>query len=132
MQGTVLLLLAPIVGVPYSRPDARDAAAIMPLRGASLTAFGVLAASRMQQVESFQVVMQLLVLPMFFLAGAIFPLNDLPAWLSLLTKIDPLAYIVDPMRRAVFAHFNISPAAMAASARACTGATGGYPPASSC
>jgi ABC-2 type transport system permease protein len=41
---------------------------------------------------------------MFFLAGAIFPLTGLPLWLATLTKIDPLAYAVDPMRRAVFAH----------------------------
>ena len=66
----------------------------------------------MQQVESFQVVMQLFVLPMFFLAGAIFPLHGLPTWLSFLTKIDPLAYIVDPMRHAVFTHLNLSEEAM--------------------
>jgi ABC-2 type transport system permease protein len=73
----------------------------------------VVAASRMQQVESFQVVMQLFVLPMFFLAGAIFPLTGLPTWLSVLTRIDPLAYIVDPMRRAVFSHLQVSAAAKA-------------------
>jgi ABC-2 type transport system permease protein len=65
--------------------------------------------SRIKQVESFQVVLQLFVLPMFFLAGAIFPLTGLPLWLATLTKIDPLAYAVDPMRRAVFAHIPIPP-----------------------
>jgi ABC-2 type transport system permease protein len=48
---------------------------------------------------------------MFFLAGAVFPLTGLPAWLAVLTKVDPLAYIVDPMRRAVFAHIKVSAAA---------------------
>jgi ABC-2 type transport system permease protein len=76
-----------------------------------LTSIGVLAASRMQQVESFQVVMQLFVLPMFFLSGAVFPLSNLPGWLGALTKIDPVSYIVDPMRRAVFNHINVSAAA---------------------
>ena len=76
-----------------------------------LTSIGVLAASRMEQVESFQVVMQLFVLPMFFLAGAVFPLVGLPTWLSVLTRLDPLAYIVDPMRRAVFTSINVSAAA---------------------
>jgi ABC-type multidrug transport system permease subunit len=61
--------------------------------------------------KSFQVVMQLFVLPMFFLSGAVFPLNHLPRWLSALTKIDPLTYIVDPMRRAVFAHVSMTAAA---------------------
>ena len=50
-------------------------------------------------------------MPLFFLSGALYPLNGLPAWLTVLTRIDPLAYIVDPMRRAVFSHLTISPAA---------------------
>jgi ABC-2 type transport system permease protein len=84
---------------------------LMALCAVMLTSVGVVAASRMQQVESFQVVMQLVVLPMFFLAGAVFPLTGLPNWLSVLTKVDPLAYIVDPLRRAVFSHLHISAAA---------------------
>jgi ABC-2 type transport system permease protein len=63
----------------------------------------------MEQVESFQVVMQFLVMPMFFLSGAVFPLSNLPAWLLALTRIDPITYAVDPMRRAVFAHLSLSP-----------------------
>jgi len=41
------------------------------------------------------------VMPMFFLSGALFPLHGLPTWLSIATKLDPLTYAVDPMRRAV-------------------------------
>jgi ABC-2 type transport system permease protein len=114
MQGVVILLLGPIVGVPYIPILMLEMLVLMALCAGMMTAIGVLAASRMQQVESFQVVMQLFVLPMFFLSGAIFPLTNLPAWLSFLTKIDPLAYIVQPMRQAVFTHLNISKAAMAA------------------
>jgi ABC-2 type transport system permease protein len=47
---------------------------------------------------------QLFVLPLFFLSGALYPLNGLPAWLTVLTRIDPITYVVDPMRQAVFAH----------------------------
>jgi ABC-2 type transport system permease protein len=54
----------------------------------------------------------MLVMPLFFLSGALYPLNGLPAWLTVLTRIDPLTYIVAPMRRAVFSHLNISPAAL--------------------
>jgi ABC-2 type transport system permease protein len=50
------------------------------------------------------------VLPMFFLSGAVFPLRQLPRWLAALTKIDPLSYAVDPMRRAIFARERVSPA----------------------
>ena len=74
----------------------------------ALTALGVLVASRMSQIESFQAVIQFLVMPMFFLSGAIFPPSGLPQWLAILTKLDPLSYAVDPMRRAVFAHVHAS------------------------
>jgi len=111
MQGVIMLLLGPLVHVPYNLVLIVELLLLMALCALMLTAIGVVAASRMQQVESFQVVMQLFVLPMFFLAGAVFPLTGLPTWLSVLTRVDPLAYIVDPMRRAVFAHIKVSAAA---------------------
>ena len=43
---------------------------------------------------------------MLFLSGALFPLSNLPAWLHVLTRVNPLTYAVDPMRRAVFAHLH--------------------------
>jgi ABC transporter/ABC-2 type transporter len=49
-----------------------------------------------------------------FLSGALYPLNGLPSWLTVLTRIDPLTYIVDPMRHAVFGHLPISPVALTA------------------
>jgi ABC-2 type transport system permease protein len=55
---------------------------------------------------------QLFVLPLFFLSGALYPLNGLPAWLTVLTRLDPLTYIVDPMRQAVFDHLSVSPLAL--------------------
>jgi ABC-2 type transport system permease protein len=111
MQGVIMVVLGPLVHVPYNAVLLLEVLVLMSLCALMLTSIGVLAASRMQQVESFQVVMQLFVLPMFFLSGAVFPLKNLPEWLSVLTRIDPLSYIVDPMRRAVFSHINISPAA---------------------
>jgi ABC-2 type transport system permease protein len=49
---------------------------------------------------------QMLVLPLFFLSGALYPLSGLPAWLSVLTRVDPLTYVVGPMRQAVFSHLS--------------------------
>ena len=108
IQGAVMLLLAGLVGVPYSPALLATLLGEMVLLAVALTALGVLVASRMSQIESFQAVMQFLVMPMFFLSGAIFPPSGLPQWLALLTKLDPLAYAVDPMRRAVFAHVHAS------------------------
>jgi ABC-2 type transport system permease protein len=68
-------------------------------------------AARIGQVQSFMALMQMVVLPMYFLSGALFPVSGLPRWLELLNRIDPLTYAVDPMRRAVFAHLHISPLA---------------------
>jgi ABC-2 type transport system permease protein len=108
-QGAVMLLFAGFVHVPYSPSLLLTLVAVMALLSFTLTAFGSLIASRIAQVESFQVVMNFLVLPMFFLSGAVFPLDRLPTWLSWLTKIDPLSYAVDPMRRVVFDHVSVSP-----------------------
>jgi ABC-2 type transport system permease protein len=44
---------------------------------------------------------------MLFLSGALFPLSNLPAWLHVLTRVNPLTYAVDPMRRAVFEHLDV-------------------------
>jgi ABC-2 type transport system permease protein len=102
LQGVIMLLLAPLVHVPFSPVLLVTLIVEMAIAAFVLTAFGILLASRMQQVESFQVVMQFFVLPMFFLSGAVFPLTNLPGWITVLAKVDPLSYAVDPMRRAVF------------------------------
>jgi ABC-2 type transport system permease protein len=58
--------------------------------------------------------MQLIVMPLFFISGALFPVNGLPRWLEILNRLDPLTYAVDPLRRLVFSHLSISPAAQKA------------------
>jgi ABC-2 type transport system permease protein len=83
------------------------------LMAVALTAFGVFIASRISKMESFQVVMQLLLLPMLFLSGAMFPLSGLPSWLAAITRVNPLTYAVDPLRHVVFAAQRMAPAARA-------------------
>ncbi|HXW32225.1 MAG TPA: ABC transporter permease [Acidimicrobiales bacterium] len=109
LQTLIMLALAGLVDVPYSPLLLLTLAGEMLLAAVTITALGTALASRMAQVESFQVVMQFVVLPLFFLSGALFPVQGLPAWLGVLTRLDPLAYIVDPMRRAVFAHVHTTP-----------------------
>ena len=111
IQGVIFLCLAGTVGVPYSPVMLIELVGEMALMAFALTAFGALIASRIQQMQSFQVVTQFFVMPMFFLSGAMFPLSGLPEWLTALTKIDPLTYAVDPLREAVFSHLNVSPVA---------------------
>jgi ABC-2 type transport system permease protein len=79
----------------------------------TMTAFGVFVASHIQRMEGFSVVMQLLLFPMLFLSGALFPLGGLPGWLTVLTRINPLTYAVAPLRSVVFAAQHMPPAAAA-------------------
>jgi ABC-2 type transport system permease protein len=109
IQGTIMLLLAGLVHVPYSPALFVVLLLEMALAALALTAVGTLIAAHTSRIESFQVIIQLLVLPMFFLSGALFPLSGLPRWLTVLTLVDPLSYAVDPMRRAVFAHISVPP-----------------------
>jgi ABC-2 type transport system permease protein len=109
LQGILMLCLAGLVGIPYNPVLMAELLVVMALTAFVLTALGIVIASRLQQVESFQVVMQFIVLPMFFLSGAVFPLSRLPRWLEILTKFDPVTYLVDPMRRAVFSYVSVPP-----------------------
>jgi ABC-2 type transport system permease protein len=112
-QGAIMLVLAPLVHVPYSLPMMALLVVEMALAAFMVTAFGLMLASRIGEVQSFQVVVQFFVMPMFFLSGAMFPLSGLPSWLAFLTKVDPLSYAVDPMRRVVFAHTSVPALAQA-------------------
>ncbi len=109
IQALIMLALAGLVHVPYAPTLLVVLVGEMALAAFVLTALGMALAARMSQVESFQVVMQFVVLPVFFLSGALFPLTGLPGWLAALTRIDPLTYVVDPMRHAVFDYLVVSP-----------------------
>ena len=110
-QGVVFLTLAGLVHVPYSPVLMLTLVAELVLLAFTLTAFGLMAAVRIRSMQSFMAIVQMFLLPMFFLSGALYPLSNLPIWLRALTRVDPLTYAVDPMRRAVFAHLSIPPAA---------------------
>jgi ABC-2 type transport system permease protein len=110
-QGVILLCLAGAVHVPYDPALILGVFGLQLLLAFSITAFGVMVAARIKQMQSFMGVMQMIVMPMFFISGALFPVSNLPGWLAVLNRIDPLTYAVDPMRRLVFSHLDISAAA---------------------
>jgi ABC-2 type transport system permease protein len=110
-QGVIVIALAGAVHVPYDPALLLGIFALQLLLAFSITAFGVMVAVRIKQMQSFMGVMQMIVMPMFFLSGALYPVANLPAWLAVLNRIDPLTYAVDPMRRLVFNHLDISAAA---------------------
>jgi ABC-2 type transport system permease protein len=110
-QGVIVICLAGLVSVPYNPVMIVEIFFLQLLLAFSITAFGVMIAVRIKQMQSFMGVMQMVITPMFFISGALFPVAGLPAWLSVLNRLDPLTYAVDPMRRIVFSHLDISPAA---------------------
>jgi ABC-2 type transport system permease protein len=113
VQGAIMLALAPLVGVRLNALLIVEVIGLELLMAVAITAFGVFVASRIQRMEAFNVVMQMLMMPMLFLSGALFPLNSLPAWLTVITRINPLTYAVDPLRKVVFASQNMSQLAKA-------------------
>ena len=110
-QGVIVLALARLVEVPYDPLLILGAFGLLVLLAFTVTAFGVLVAVTIKQAQTFTWVMQLVVFPMFFLSGALYPVDGLPAWLQALTRINPLTYAVDPMRGLVFSHLDVSDAA---------------------
>ena len=112
-QGIIFLCLAGLAGVPYNPILILTVIGELLLLSFTLTAFGVMMAARITQIQAFMALTQMLVMPLFFLSGALYPLSSLPAWLSVLTRLDPITYVVYPMRQAVFSHLSVSPAARA-------------------
>jgi ABC-2 type transport system permease protein len=107
-QGVILICLAGAVLVPYDPTLILGVFGLQLLLAFTITAFGLMVAVRIKQMQSFMGVMQMIVMPMFFISGALFPVAHLPGWLAVLNRIDPLTYAVDPMRRLVFNHLDIS------------------------
>ncbi len=98
IQALVILLLAPFVGVTLSIPVILAIVPVMFLISFAITSMGIAIAARMQSMEGFQMIMNFLVMPLFVLSGAMFPIEKLPSWLHFLTRIDPLTYGVDALR----------------------------------
>lgn len=99
IQGILMLIFAPFVHVSLS---VKSVAALIPLTfitAFALSSLGLLIAARMKSMEGFQLIMNFLMMPIFFLSGALFPTNNLPAWLAVFTRIDPATYGVDAIRQ---------------------------------
>lgn len=114
VQGVVLLCLAGLAGVPYHPALLLGLLGLQLLIAFSVTALGVMVATSVKQAQSFNSVMQLLVFPTVFLSGALYPVSGLPSWLGAINRLNPLTYAVDPLRRLVFDHLDVSDAARTA------------------
>jgi len=107
IQGLILLSIAGLVGVPYAPSLLSELVAELVLISFALTAMGVLLSCRLRSAQAFMAVMQMVLMPLFFISGAMFPLQGLPPWLEVLTRLDPITYAVDLLRRTVFTHLGM-------------------------
>jgi ABC-2 type transport system permease protein len=107
-QGVIVLLLGLLVDVPLGPALVLTLLGEIFLLSFTLTAFGLAIVARITQVQAVMGIMQMLLLPLSFLSGALYPLSGLPTWLGVLVRLNPLTYAVHPVRTAVFSHLTVS------------------------
>jgi len=101
VQGTLVLIVCMIAGFrPQSWAAVPLALLFMALIAIVFSALGTAIGSTLRDMQGFQLIMNFLVMPIFFLSGALFPLANLPAALAVATRLDPLSYGIDGMRGA--------------------------------
>ena len=100
-QSMIMVVLAPFAGIYPSPQMAVELLLLCFLIGVAMTSLGTAIAVRMRSMQSFQMIMNFLVMPLYFLSGAMFPLDSAPAWMQTLMVLDPLTYGVDALRHIV-------------------------------
>lgn len=108
-QGLLILVLGGLVGVPYDPRMLVELTALVFLTSFTVSAFGVMIAAGVQSIQGYYGVTQLAVMPLILLSGALFPIGNLPGWLSKPMLFNPITYTVDPMRQAVLSRVATSP-----------------------
>ncbi len=101
IQAAILLFVGALIGIPYTPVGMVEAIIVVLLLSFTLTSLGLAIGSYMQSLEGFQMIVSFVVFPLFFLSGALFPIEKLPPWLLILTSIDPVTYGVNAMRTAL-------------------------------
>jgi ABC-2 type transport system permease protein len=101
LQGCMVLIICLVAGFrPANATTLPQAVLFMALICVVFAALGTAIGSTLQNMQGFQLIMNFLVMPIFFLSGALFPLNNLPTALAIITRLDPLTYGIDGLRGA--------------------------------
>jgi ABC-2 type transport system permease protein len=101
VPGTIMLLFMPLAGLRPSVPEFFGFVAASALAAIAFSALGVAVAARFKSMTVFPIISNAMLLPMFFLSGALYPLALAPRWLQIAAHADPVAYAVDLMRGAL-------------------------------
>ncbi len=102
IQSIILIALAPLAGIQLSVLIVIKLLLLALLMSFAVTSLGIAIAARMESMQGFQMIMNFIVMPLYFLSGGMFPINSAPAWMKTLMVVDPLSYGVDAIRNIVF------------------------------
>jgi len=110
IQGVLILMISMVIG--FRVPGVLSlltAILFMLLIATTFIGLGLVFASKMRDMQGFNLIMNFVIFPLFFLSGALFPLDNLPAFIKVISFIDPLTYGIDGMRAALigFSSFNV-------------------------
>ena len=98
IQGVIVLILAPFIGVSLSVGKVAALLPLLALLALAMGSVGIFLATRIRSMEAFQAVTQMLMMPIIFLSGVFFPVQNLPAWMNVLVKLNPATYGIAPIR----------------------------------
>jgi len=102
LQGVIFLSLAPLMGISVNPQAWLGMAFVIFINAFALTGLGFIVAWRLRSIQGFHAIMNLFLMPLWFLSGALFPPEGAPAWLRLLMKANPLTYGLAALRRMIF------------------------------
>jgi ABC-2 type transport system permease protein len=108
IQGIILLFLSFVVSVPMTIPILLESTGVIILIALGLSGMGLFIASFTDSMEGFNLIMSFIVMPIFLLSGALFPITGLPSWLQVAVYVNPLTYGVDALR-SIILHQSVLP-----------------------
>src|SRR5919112_3078596 len=101
IQAFILLAIGALIGIDYTAESVISFVVIVLMLSFALTSLGLAIGSYMESLEGFQLIVSFVAFPIYFLSGALFPLDNIPLWLSFLTSINPATYAVDALRNSM-------------------------------
>jgi len=107
LQASILLIIGFLLsgtlmpGLHLGVLDILASLAVLLITTIGLVSVGLIIGSHMESPEGFQLIVSFLLFPLFFLSGALFPINNLPNWLAPFTLLDPLTYSIDALRNII-------------------------------
>ncbi len=98
IQASLMLAFGVILGISYNPQMVALTMIFMLVLASAVVSIGLIIGSFMESPEGFNLIVSFLVFPLFFLSGALFPIDNLPSWLRVFTTLNPVTYAVDGMR----------------------------------